>query len=288
MRWHRIAIVFAVAPFAASCGGTANPPPAAVTPAVDSQTIQVVPAQTAPTLPRGVAARDGSALYAVSVAGGRTTIRAFDPASGATLRSDTLAGAWELPVVTADGALEGLSFGGGWLALQGPHGPKQSQFAVLDTALGDPPQIVKLKGDYTFDAISRDGSKLFLTHHLRATHYTVMLYDLAFEDLEGPLVDKRFPNEKMEGYAMTRATSPDGSWIYTLYQEDAHHAFIHAIATEGATFCIDLPALARGGAAIERSWTLSAPDYETLLVRNRLAGLRATVNMEKLTVRVES
>ncbi len=43
---------------------------------------------------------------------------------------------------------------------------------------------------------------------------------------------------------MTRATSPDGGWEYTLYDGGGAHPFIHALdVVEGATVCIDLEML---------------------------------------------
>jgi hypothetical protein len=46
----------------------------------------------------------------------------------------------------------------------------------------------------------------------------------------------------MAGYAMTRTTSADGRWVYTLYQKPNGAPFIHALDTVGAAaFCIDLP-----------------------------------------------
>jgi hypothetical protein len=44
----------------------------------------------------------------------------------------------------------------------------------------------------------------------------------------------------MNGHPLTRATSPDGRWAYTLY-EGAAHPFIHALDTSGRSArCIDL------------------------------------------------
>jgi hypothetical protein len=49
----------------------------------------------------------------------------------------------------------------------------------------------------------------------------------------------------MRGYPLTRATSPDGRWAYTLYDGGGDHPFIHALDTvEGRTVCIDVHQLA--------------------------------------------
>jgi hypothetical protein len=49
----------------------------------------------------------------------------------------------------------------------------------------------------------------------------------------------------MRGNPLSRATSPDGRWAYTLYDGAAGAPFIHALDTIGRTaHCIDLDALA--------------------------------------------
>ena len=48
----------------------------------------------------------------------------------------------------------------------------------------------------------------------------------------------------MRGLPVTRATSPDGRWAYTLYDGAGKHPFVHALDTVGArAVCIDLDAL---------------------------------------------
>ena len=46
----------------------------------------------------------------------------------------------------------------------------------------------------------------------------------------------------MAGSPVTRTTSADGRWVYTLYQKPSGEQFIHALDTVGAAaYCIDLP-----------------------------------------------
>ena len=46
----------------------------------------------------------------------------------------------------------------------------------------------------------------------------------------------------MAGTPMTRTTSADGRWVYTLYQKPSGEPFVHALDTVGgAAYCIDLP-----------------------------------------------
>jgi hypothetical protein len=64
------------------------------------------------------------------------------------------------------------------------------------------------------------------------------------ELLSEPIVDPSEPDEPMTGRPLTRATSRDGRWAYTLYDSPGH-PFVHALDTEEATArCIDLHALA--------------------------------------------
>ena len=63
--------------------------------------------------------------------------------------------------------------------------------------------------------------------------------------LAEPIVDPHESGDKMRGNPLSRATSPDGRWAYTLYDGAAGAPFIHALDTIGRTaHCIDLDALA--------------------------------------------
>jgi MYXO-CTERM domain-containing protein len=73
------------------------------------------------------------------------------------------------------------------------------------------------------------------------TQYAVRAYDARSGELSKPIVDPREPGEDMSGFPVTRATSPDGRFAYTLY-DDEEHPFVHALDTErGTARCIDLP-----------------------------------------------
>ena len=107
---------------------------------------------------------------------------------------------------------------------------------------------ITLKGDFSFDAISPDGRRVFLVHYTDPADpraYEVRTLDLVTGRLErGAIVDAREPDEDMRGYPATRATSPDGRWEYTLY-DGVGEPFVHALDTVGRrAFCIDLPMLA--------------------------------------------
>src|SRR5439155_539595 len=73
--------------------------------------------------------------------------------------------------------------------------------------------------------------------------YRVRAYDLVAQKLlPGTIVDPREPDEVMAGVPVTRATTADGQWAYTLYARSSKPPFVHALDTMGReAFCIDLP-----------------------------------------------
>jgi hypothetical protein len=81
----------------------------------------------------------------------------------------------------------------------------------------------------------------------------VRAYDLRTRHLFAkPIVDPSEPDEEMYGVPVTRATSPDGRWAYTLY-DSREHPFVHALDTQGRTaVCIDLDDVRKAwGATLE-------------------------------------
>lgn len=183
--------------------------------------------------------------YATKRAAGKTTITS---SSGATA---TIAGAWGIPAVTTAGAAGGLSPDGKLLVLVPPpsyNGLRtRSDFLVLSaTTLGVNAQV-SLRGEFGFDALSPDGRWLYVIQHISTrdlVRYVVRAYDLrAHRLLPGVIVDKRSPNEAMRGYAVARATTATGAWVYTLYTKNpgSSLAFVHALNAAGRyAFCIDL------------------------------------------------
>jgi hypothetical protein len=61
--------------------------------------------------------------------------------------------------------------------------------------------------------------------------------------LPGPIVDPEEPDERMQGSPVSRVSSPDGRWAYTLYT-GSKERFVHALDTvRGRAVCVDLPQL---------------------------------------------
>jgi len=88
--------------------------------------------------------------------------------------------------------------------------------------------------DASADGLSGDGLSLVLL----VPRTTFPRASTTFAIVEtGPL---REPGEAMNGLPLTRATSPDGRWAYTLY-DGTEHPFVHALDTAGRSArCIDL------------------------------------------------
>ena len=109
-------------------------------------------------------------------------------------------------------------------------------------------RTITLKGTFSFDALSPDASRMYLIQYTHAasndlTHYIVRAYDMRTNRLlPGKIVDRSEDEKTMAGSAVTRTTSADGRWVYTLYQKPSGEPFVHALDTvAGAAYCVDLP-----------------------------------------------
>ena len=198
----------------------------------------------------GVAASTSPIRY-VTLHGGRETIVARTAVRGGrVLRFTRLRGNFTIPAVAYDGSASGLSADAGTLVLIQPRlkFPRaRTALAILDAKRLRLRKLVTLRGDFSFDAVSPHGGTLFLIQYISPrdpTRYKVRAYDLRSERLvANPIVD---PHEQgaMRGSPITRATSSDGRWAYTLYDGAGGTPFIHALDTsKRQARCIDLPML---------------------------------------------
>ena len=192
-----------------------------------------------------------SPRYVTLRAGPDTVVAAVSQVGGQVRRSRVLDGRFTVPAVAYDGSPGGLSADGRTLVLINPRTgfPRRvTTLAVLDAQRLRARNLIRLRGDFSFDAISPDGRLLYLVQYLSErdpTRYLVRLYDLgAGRLLPEPIIDPREVGDVMRGMPITRAASPDGRWAYTLYDGAGEHPFIHALDTVGRTArCIDLHAL---------------------------------------------
>ena len=201
--------------------------------------------------PGGVESRAGDVRYLALPAAQNTLALSIRRNGGELRRSLLLHGRYAVPVVALDGTADGLSADGGTLVLIRPRAgfPRaRTTFAVIDARRMRTREIVRLRGDFSYDAVSPDGGLVYLiqyTSRRDPTRYEVRAYDTRTSRLlPDPIVDPREPGEQMRGYPITRATSPDGQWAYTLYDGAGKHPFVHALNTRDLTAaCIDLDAL---------------------------------------------
>jgi hypothetical protein len=179
-----------------------------------------------------------------------TVVAAIRVQTGRVVRSNALRGFYGVPIVAWDNSTGGLSADGKTLVL-GSYGPFPgdagvTRFAVLDTNTLRKTRLLALRGSWAYDAISPDGSKVFLIEYLAAgqnPHYRVRSADLRTGRLDPEvIVDRREDEVLMRGQPVTRATSRDGRWAYTLYARPKHGPFVHALDTDrGQAYCVDLP-----------------------------------------------
>jgi hypothetical protein len=233
------------------------------------------------------------ALRFVTLATPRSTVvAAIGVRSGRVVRSAVLRGFYGVPIVAWDGSTGGVSGDGRSLVL-GSYGPPPRQegvtpFVLLNAKTLRKTRAFKLPGSWAYDAISPDGSAIYFVEYLSAgqsPHYRVRSLDTSTGELDpDPVVDRREEEVAMRGQPVTRMTSRDGRWAYTLYAR-GHEPFVHALdTTEGKAYCIDLPLRlkqleqmglrlklgARGELEIRRGRaTLAVVDTEKLVVTGR-------------------
>jgi len=156
-------------------------------------------------------------------------------------------------MVANDGSTGGLSRDGRLLVLAGWNPPKvkgqlrtTSRFLLVSTRSLKVWRRVTLPGDFSYDALSPGGGTLYLIEHTSSknvTTYRVRAYDIASRRLVSRVIaDRRQSSWVMHGSPITRASSADGRWVYTLYQQPGGYPFVHALNAAARTaICIGIP-----------------------------------------------
>lgn len=176
-----------------------------------------------------------------------TIVAAVRTRDGRMLRYSTIRGGFGVPIVAFDGTTEGVSRDGRTLVLSELGASLQAtRFAVLRTSTLRLQKTVTLKGLWAFDALSRDARTLYAIRYFGNgpnPRYEVRAVSLVTgKPLGGAIVDKREPDEEMNGSPWARTRSANGAWAYTLYAKPDGTAFVHALDTAGRrAFCVDLP-----------------------------------------------
>jgi hypothetical protein len=225
----------------------------------------------------GVLAPSNAVRYVALPSGQDTVVAAVRVNGGRIARWRIVRGGFGIPSVAFDGTTDGVSRDGKTLVLSSwpvqPAPGVVTRFAVLSTTNLGPRKIVKLRGSFSFDALSPDGATLYAIEYLSAPdplRYRVRAVDLfSGRLLPGQIVDRREPDEQMNGQPVSRAWTKDGGWAFTLYSRNAEEPFVHALDTRhGAARCIDLPWHVRPEAIWNVRLGLSA-DGSRIVVRQK-------------------
>src|SRR5437868_7863340 len=187
----------------------------------------------------GVLGPGGSVRYVALQIGNRTGVEAVRVSGGRVLRFRSVKGVFGVPLVTQNGQAGGVSRNGRTLVLSTypPFNPSGSatRFAVFNTQNLKLRRIVTLRGSFSYDALSPDGKTLYLIQYsqgVNTVRYRVRAFDLQGGRLLATVIaDKRERawGAYMRGAPVSRATTRDGNWVYTLYGKPDGTAFIHAL-----------------------------------------------------------
>jgi hypothetical protein len=161
----------------------------------------------------------------------------------------TLAGQFRVPIVTTRGMRAGPSSDGTSLALvaSSPGSSSETRFVVVTKSNAT---NITLTGQWTFDAISPDGRRLYLAQSIGGDAYIIRPVDvftgtagvaLTIKSVAVNVVPSDEDGPRMEGLPMERlASSPDG-FVLTLY-DGPGFPFVHALQIRDSyTLCYDLP-----------------------------------------------
>ena len=198
----------------------------------------------------GVVSPDHRIRFVTLATAESTVVAAIRVRTGRGVRINVLRGFSGVPIVAWDNSTGGVSADGRTLVV-GSYGPLPgdtgvTRFAALRTDTLRKSRVLALRGSWAYDAISPDGSRMFLIEYLAAgqnPRYRVRSLDMHTGRLDpDAVVDRREDEVLMRGQPVTRVTSQDGGWAYTLYARPKHGPFVHALDTvRGEAYCVDLP-----------------------------------------------
>ena len=225
----------------------------------------------------------------VALPGGlaRTTVAVVRLHGGRVVRFNSVPGLVGVPLVAYDGSVGGLTPDGRILVLTSTVGPGggATTFQVLETRNLSIANTIRLRGAWSFDALSPDGTTIFAVEYRTSgpqSSYRVRAIDsMTGRVRPRPIVDRRDPGELMRGSPVTRVEAAGNA--YTLYARPNGTAFIHALDTRHATAaCIDLPWASTGNGIWNVRLSVSGG---MLRLRQRGVGTLASVELKGVRVR---
>src|SRR6059058_230304 len=184
----------------------------------------------------GIVAPGGKLRYSALSDGRTTVLESVVIGTGRVKGVTYFKGSYGIPLVTFGGKTGGLSRDGANLVLATWPSFPATRFLLVDAHTFQIRGRVRLKGTFSFDAISPDGSLMYLIHYLGSPNQIYQPYEVRAFNWNtlalhpGSIVDRREPDEKMTGQPLARTGSPTG-WAYTLYSRVRKPPFVHALDT---------------------------------------------------------
>ena len=213
----------------------------------------------------------GSTRFTTSPAGTGTHLQALNARTFAVRRSATITGSFGVPTLIPANVRLGMFRDGSSFVLQSTANQSRTSFAIVRTSDLSVAKTIELDGSFAFDALSPDGTRLYLIQHTSDDfqHYVVRAYDLPGGALlPGRIADKSQRGWVMQGWPAARVTTANGRWVYTLYSNPAGFPFVHALDTvKGVAHCVGV------------AWKGSQDElnsYRLQVVGNRLLVLQAS------------
>lgn len=230
----------------------------------------------------GIVSPDGKTRYVTWTSGSNVVLAAVNIHGGTIVDERLLHGPFAIPAIaytptgmTPDGKTLVLTT---WPWRYG----RPTSFLVLSVPDFTTRHVLTLPSGWSFDAISPGGRTLFLIESLDGVHYRVRAYDLRSRRLLKRVIADRRETGPMVGAPAGRAQTPDGRWIYTLYERGDGTAFVHVLdAVRGTAVCVDLESqgwadpwdtrmwLSRGGRLLHLSQTGLSVVLDTRAWRTR-------------------
>jgi hypothetical protein len=192
----------------------------------------------------GITSPDGKLRYLALNTSRATIVEAVSTRDGSLVTDTVLRGQLAIPAI--GWKADGLSADGERIVLTAYPWSGRARFVVLRAPYLDHKRVVRLKGTWSYDAISPHGRTLYLVQSLASggrQRYLVRAYDVRRGELvKRVIADRRESEGPMTGSPVIRATARDGSWAYTLYTRPNGTGFVHALDTvHREAVCIDLP-----------------------------------------------
>jgi len=236
----------------------------------------------------GVLSKDGETHFAALRFGADTRL----VATGAKSIETTIPGSFGIPMLRDDRPALGMFRSGTKFLLQSvagdPRVVKTTSFRTVSTSDLKVLDTIRLKGIWSFDAVSPNGRWLYLTQHKSIDNlmeYVVRAYDLKANKLvPGRIADKTQKGWVMHGWPAARTESADGRFVYTLYGNPSGFPFVHALDTmKRQAHCIGIAWQGSDQGALMQ-FSLQVKGGK-LLVKNETGGVYRSIDRTTYSVR---